>query len=83
MAELDEFQAKMEEGIVALKNIPPDFCKHMEKAREKERRLRFREENIETLLKEQEDRRTRSLERARVTHTIMWFIGLFGLTEIN
>jgi exonuclease VII small subunit len=65
--ELDEFQAKMEEGIVALKNIPPDFCKHMEKAREKERRLKFREENIETLLKEQEDRRIRSLERARVT----------------
>ncbi|CAM6061949.1 unnamed protein product [Sphagnum tenellum] len=62
---LTMIEAKMEEGIVALKNIPPDFCKHMEKAREKERRLRFREENIETLLKEQEDRRIRSLERAR------------------
>lgn len=56
----------MEDGLVAIKSMPPEFVKATEKAREKERRKVARENNMEALRRESEERRVRSLERARV-----------------
>lgn len=68
----------MEEGLVAIKSMPPEFVKATEKAREKERRKVARENNMETLRRESEERRVRSLERARVrTYKPFAFTGYF------
>lgn len=70
----------MEEGLVALKSIPPEFSKVTEKSREKERRLRVREENLEALRREQEERRVRSLERARVNPQLHKYPHVYAAT---
>lgn len=59
-------QARMEEGMQMLRIIPADFVKATEKAREKERREKAREDNMATLAAAMEERRIRSLERSKV-----------------
>lgn len=56
----------MEEGLQMLKGIPQDFIKVTEKAREKERREKAREDNMAALAAAMEERRIRSLERSKV-----------------
>jgi len=56
----------MEEGFQMLKGIPQEFIKVTEKAREKERREKAREDSMAALAAAMEERRIRSLERSKV-----------------
>ncbi|XP_032050247.1 cilia- and flagella-associated protein 100 [Aythya fuligula] len=50
-----------------LERVPPEKIAQIEKAKEKERRLRFREEKLKQQKKLQEERLQRALERAQAT----------------
>jgi len=63
---LTMIEARMEEGFQMLKGIPQEFIKVTEKAREKERREKAREDNMAALAAAMEERRIRSLERSKV-----------------
>uniref|UniRef100_A0A8C3D753 Cilia and flagella associated protein 100 n=1 Tax=Cairina moschata TaxID=8855 RepID=A0A8C3D753_CAIMO len=52
-----------------LERVPPEKIAQIEKAKEKERRIRFREEKLKQQKKLQEERLQRALERAQATIT--------------
>ena len=56
----------MEEGLQMLRFIPQEFVKATEKAREKERREKAREDNMAALAAAMEERRARALARSKV-----------------
>lgn len=62
---LTNIEAKLEECLNGIENIPRDFVEQTEKVREKERRYRMRAAKLLQQKKEQEERRQRSLARAR------------------
>ncbi|KAJ7290867.1 hypothetical protein O6H91_Y294600 [Diphasiastrum complanatum] len=62
---LTNIEAKLEENIATLAEIPQEFIEQTEKSREKERRLKVREERFQRQREEQERRAQRSLERAQ------------------
>mmetsp|Transcript_586 Transcript_586/g.698 ORF Transcript_586/g.698 Transcript_586/m.698 type:complete len:612 (+) Transcript_586:184-2019(+) len=62
---LTNIEAKLEEYLSIIDQMPEDFVEQAEKAREKERRQRAREEKLEQQRREQERRVQRSLERAQ------------------
>jgi len=62
---LTNIEAKLEEYLAVIEQMPEDFVEVAEKQKEKERRQRAREEKIEAQRREQERRVQRSLERAQ------------------
>lgn len=62
---LTNIEAKLEEYLAIIDQMPEDFVEQAEKAKGKERRQRGREEKLEQQRKEQERRVQRSLERAQ------------------
>mmetsp|Transcript_12014 Transcript_12014/g.25254 ORF Transcript_12014/g.25254 Transcript_12014/m.25254 type:complete len:416 (-) Transcript_12014:229-1476(-) len=62
---LTNIEAKLEEYLAIIDQMPEDFVEVAEKQKEKERRQRAREEKIEAQRREQERRVQRSLERAQ------------------
>lgn len=56
----------MEDGLQMLKGIPQEFMKATEKAREKERREKAREDNMTALAAALEERRRKALARSKV-----------------
>ena len=62
---LTNIEAKLEEYLAAIDQMPEDFVEVAEKQKEKERRSRIREEKQEQMRIEQERRVQRSLERAQ------------------
>mmetsp|Transcript_32928 Transcript_32928/g.81851 ORF Transcript_32928/g.81851 Transcript_32928/m.81851 type:complete len:555 (-) Transcript_32928:236-1900(-) len=62
---LTAVENKLEELLALVLGMPPDEVEAAEKAREKERRSRVREEKLEVARKQQEDRIQRSLRRAQ------------------
>ncbi|KAL2652231.1 hypothetical protein R1flu_020359 [Riccia fluitans] len=62
---LTNIEAKLEENLIAVEHIPPEYVEQQERIREKERRLKVRQQKLELLKQEHEARRQRSLERAR------------------
>ncbi|KAG6548583.1 hypothetical protein Mapa_010072 [Marchantia paleacea] len=62
---LTNLEAKLEENLLAIDHIPPEYVEQQERIREKERRLKVRQQKLELLRQEHEARRLRSLERAR------------------
>mmetsp|Transcript_17130 Transcript_17130/g.23649 ORF Transcript_17130/g.23649 Transcript_17130/m.23649 type:complete len:605 (-) Transcript_17130:110-1924(-) len=62
---LTNIEAKLEEYLSIIDQMPEDFVEVAEKLKEKERRQRAREEKLEQQRKEQERRVQRSLERAQ------------------
>ncbi|BBM97952.1 cilia- and flagella-associated protein 100 [Marchantia polymorpha subsp. ruderalis] len=62
---LTNLEAKLEENLLGIDHIPPEYVEQQERIREKERRLKVRQQKLELLRQEHEARRLRSLERAR------------------
>merc|ERR1711907_576475 len=62
---LANIESKMEEYLTIVDKMPPAFVEEAEKAREKERRQRAREEKMEAQRSLQEERMKRAIERAK------------------
>eukprot|EP00899_Mesostigma_viride_P027760 jgi/Mesvir1/8169/Mv12474-RA.2 len=62
---LTNVEARLEEYLSVIDKMPPEFVESLEKAKEKDRRQRMREEKLEAQKREQEKRVQRSLERAQ------------------
>lgn len=62
---LSMIEQRMEDGLQMLKGIPQEFMKATEKAREKERREKAREDNMTALAAALEERRRKALARSK------------------
>lgn len=62
---LTNIENKLEELFESIETMPPEKVEAAEKAKEKERRLRLREEKLEAQRIHQEERVRRALERAQ------------------
>lgn len=62
---LTNIENRLEELFEQIEMMPPEKVEMAEKAKEKERRLRLREEKLEAQRLHQEERVKRALERAR------------------
>lgn len=61
---LTNIESKLEELLMAIDSMSPEFVESMEKGREKERRKVARDDKLQTQQKEHEARMARALERA-------------------
>lgn len=62
---LTNIENKLEELFEAIEAMPPDLVEAAEKAKEKERRMRLREEKLAAQRAHQEERVRKALERAK------------------
>lgn len=69
----------MEDGLQMLKGIPQEFMKSTEKAREKERREKAREDNMTALAAALEERRRKALARSKVRLLELFSINLWRM----
>ena len=62
---LTNIENKLEELFENIESMPPDLVEAAEKAKEKERRMRLREEKLAAQRAHQEERVRKALERAK------------------
>ena len=62
---LTNIENRLEELFETIESMPPDLVEAAEKAKEKERRMRLREEKLAAQRAHQEERVRKALERAK------------------
>lgn len=62
---LTDIENKLEELLGRIAKMPPDFVEEAEKAKEKVRRIRAREEKVEAQQRHQEEKARKAIERAK------------------